>query len=128
MLMTKDGKRPDWLSDDDDGRTIADMSGVRRRNLWIPHRFHDDAPPSRDEEASDDAPEPEHKRNRVVEENGQIMDEAEAKNFRPWEERKLNREETRSYIFGATAAGLLLVGIFIAAGWLLIHLLIWMWS
>lgn len=126
--MTKDGKRPNWLSDDDDGRTIADMSGVRRRNLLIPHRYHDEAPQSCDKENPDDAGEPEHHSNRVVEENGQIMDEAETKGFRPWEERNMNKQETRSYVLGATAAGLLLVGIFIAAGWLLIHLLIWIWS
>ena len=119
--MADNSKRPYWLDEDDDGRTIADMSGVKRRNLFMPNRFEDDVV------TGSESPEKREK-NRVVEENGLIMDEAEMRDYRPWEERNLNKEETRSWIFSATAAGLMLVGIFIAAGWLFIHFLIWIWS
>ncbi|MBR1757902.1 MAG: hypothetical protein IJ744_04135 [Lachnospiraceae bacterium] len=121
-------KRPYWLSDDDDGRTIVDMSGVKHRNMFLPHRFEDEIVSAREEDLSEAKEKPEREKNRVVEENGQIMDEAEARGFRPWEERSLNKEETRSFIFGATTAGLFLVGIFIAAGWLFIQFLLWVWS
>ncbi len=126
--MAKEEKRPRWLSGDDDGRTIADMNGLRRRNLLFPHRLIDEELVSKDNEEFSEIDELARDRNRVVEDNGQIMDEAEANNLRSWEETKLNKKETRSFIFGATAAGLLLVGIFIFAGWLLIHLLLWLWA
>ena len=104
------------------------MNGLRRRNLLFPHRLIDEELVSKDNEEFSEIDELAGDRNRVVEDNGQIMDEAEANNLRPWEETKLNKKETRSFIFGATAAGLLLVGIFIFAGWLLIHLLLWLWA
>ena len=40
--MSEEKKRPYWLDEDDDGRTIVDMSGVRRRNLLFPQRFEDE--------------------------------------------------------------------------------------
>ena len=128
--MAEENKRPYWLDDDDDGRTIADMSGVRRRNLLFPHRFEDEMMTSREDEAEEETmlEMPVKEKNRVVEENGRIMDEAEANNYRPWEEKSLDREETGAWILGATAAGLMLVGIFIVAGWLLIQLMLWAWS
>ena len=125
--MSEEKKRPYWLDEDDDGRTIVDMSGVRRRNLLFPQRVEDEvvsAPETEEKEPETK----EREKNRVVEENGQIMDEAEANGYRPWEERGMSRQETRSFILGATAAGLLLVGIFIAAGGLLIKLMLWAWT
>ncbi len=126
--MAKEEKRPRWLSDNDDGRTIADMSGIRRRNLLFPHQLIDEALVSKNNEELSKTDEWKRDRNRVIDNNGQIMDEAEANSLRPWEETKLNKKETRSFIFGATVAGLILVGIFIFAGWLLIHLLLWLWA
>ncbi|MBQ4473854.1 MAG: hypothetical protein II930_06100 [Lachnospiraceae bacterium] len=132
--MSEEKKRPYWLDEQDDGRTIADMSGVKRRNLLFPHRYEDEvvtargeAGPEADEAPPDEAPARKEK-NRVVEADGRIMDEAEANDFRPWEERSMNKEETGAWILGAMAAGLSLVGIFIVAGGLLILLLIWLWT
>ena len=125
-------KRPYWLADDDDGRTIADMSGVRRRNILIPHPFPDGeeaaAPDDPEPSAAGQAEAPVRTKNRVVEQDGRIMDEAEAVGFRPWEERSADKEETRGAILGALGAGMLLVGIFIVAGGLLIALMLWAWT
>ncbi len=68
--------------DDDDGRTIADMSGVTRRNLLgirLP------------ESAAVKAP------------------ETESPSDRPWDTSgQLSREERRSFILGTISAGLLI--------------------
>ena len=92
-----------WVYDDDDGRTIVDMSGVERRNLLIP-RFPKGDEPSEPKEAfaGDEAP----------------------RQDRPWEDRSLSKSETRSFIFGTLSAGLLLVLIFILGGAALIGLIL----
>ena len=132
--MAKDEKRPYWLADDDDGRTIVDMSGLEHKNLLFPRRplrDEEEVPGEAYEAAEEAAPKRRGRRkNRVVEEDGLIMDEAEAAGYRPWEQSSdgLDKKELRSFILGATAAGLLLVTIFIAAGGLLIKFLIWIWT
>lgn len=70
--------------EDDDGRTIADMSGVSRPNLLFPH-----LPPR--ESGPKVLPQPEP----PAEE-------------RPWEEHEFTPEERRWYILGAIKAGLLI--------------------
>ena len=67
---------------DDDGRTIADMSGVTRRNLLgirLP------------ESAAVEAPEPEPRPDRPWDTSGQ-----------------LNRQERRTFIWGAVSAALMI--------------------
>ena len=82
--------------DDDDGRTIADMSGVTRQNLFLPR-----LPPDRRAKAQP-APEPE--------------------NGRPWEEHGLSPEEQRWYILGALKAAMLIALAFIAGLGLIVAL------
>ncbi len=105
-------KKPYWLKDDDDGRTIADMSGVGRRNLLFPEPLRGIKRPG----------------DRAAGQEGKITDEDEASSYRPWENRDEDKRETRQWIFSATLAGLLLVAIFIAAGWLVIQLMLWAWT
>ena len=109
-----------WVYDDDDGRTIADMSGVRHRNIMMPNRYDDEVAEVPESHEADDEP-------MFVEENGVIMEPGEAGNFRPWEQRE-TKQETRAWILGAMSAGLLLVLIFILAGALIISLMIWAWT
>ncbi len=102
-----------WVYDDDDGRSIADMSGVERRNLILPRLPIDDSEEPRPSIEADD---------------GIIYDADEAQP-RPWEvQRSLDRKETGAYILGATAAGLLLVLIFIGAGAAVIGLMLYFWT
>lgn len=68
--------------DDDDGRTIADMSGVTRPNLWS-FRFPQSTP-SKKEEPEEERPD------------------------RPWDTSdQLSRSERRKYILGALGAAFL---------------------
>jgi len=135
------------IYDDDDGRTIADMSGVRRRNLFMPNRYDDEVSepiePFRREEgdesgsgepavnaepitgggsASASSAGPEY-----VEEDGVIMEPGEAGKFRPWEQRE-TKGENAAWVLGALSAGLLLVLIFIVAGAIVIGLMLWAWT
>ncbi|MDE7171415.1 MAG: hypothetical protein K2O11_05995 [Oscillospiraceae bacterium] len=73
--------------DDDDGRTIADMSGIERQSLFLPRI------PKRDRPAPPAQPEPERDR--------------------PWETSELSPEERRWYILGALKASLLIALAFI---------------
>ena len=115
-----DKKKKARTEDYDDGRTIADMSLVTRRNLLIPQPFE------RIEREERTAP---VKRPEFVEENGTVMEPEESGKERPWEvSRSLDRKETGAYILGALAAGLSLVLIFILAGGLLILFLLGVWS
>ena len=127
---SKKQRTDDWV---DDGRTIADMSLVSRRNLLIPHRFEDMGPAEEDRvSAQEDVTEKKERESvpSYVEEDGQIMEPGESGKSRPWERSRdeLSPKETRKYIFSAMAAGLLLVLIFIAAGWLLIQLMLLLWT
>ena len=86
---------------EDDGRTIADMSGVERPALfgWRDRRReNEDALPSEDQQ--DD---------------------------RPWEE-QMSKKEGRMYALGALTAGLVIAGVFIAAGAIAIAIMIAVWS
>ena len=67
--------------EDDDGRVIADMSEVRRRNILIPTRIRH-------------------------EERLQAPQEARKRN--PWESDDVTPEQTRWAMFGALKAGLLI--------------------
>lgn len=70
--------------DDDDGRTVADMSGVERTPLMVPHL------PDKKADAPDSAEQPD----------------------RPWEQ-NLTKSERRSFVLGAMSASLLIALIFI---------------
>ncbi len=74
--------------EDDDGRTIADMSGVTRRNLFQ-IRF-----PGERGEDKDSAPQ---------------WPPKNEKEDRPWDTSgQINRQERRAYIWGALGAALLI--------------------
>jgi hypothetical protein len=90
--------------EDDDGRTIADMSGVSRPRLILPGTPQPPAPPA--------APRPEETENR------------------PWEAQKdvMSREERRWYILGALKAALLIALVFIIGLGIVIALMIWGWG
>ena len=94
-------KRKPLEYEDDDGRTIADMSEVRRRNLFIPQTN------PRMEESK----------------RGDRKVESGASPNPP-----LNRKETRSFIFGALSAGLLIALVFIVALGLAIALMLFFWN
>ena len=93
--------------DDDDGRTIADMSGLAPQPLLIPGRpagrKRKPAPPE----------EPDH-----------------APSDRPWEEEQdlLSKEDRRLYILGALKAALLIALVFIVGLGLAIALLVLLWK
>ena len=72
------------IYDDDDGRTIADMSGIERQPLIIP-RFKKKQKPA-GEEASSQRPE--------------------------WENSEMNKEQKRAVIGGTLGAALLVLVIF----------------
>lgn len=77
--------------DDDDGRTIADMSGVERQRMLIP---------------------------RMPKRQGDAAPQQEAAQ-KP-ERQKLSRSEGRAYVFGAMGAALLIGSIFVVAFFLFI--------
>lgn len=81
--------------DDDDGRTIADMSGVSRPNLF-----------------SANLPE------------GDVRDPAPEEPDHPWEDHSLSRQERSWFIFGALKAALLIALAFIVGLGLLIWLIL----
>ena len=84
---------------DDDGRTVADMSGVDRNPMVIP-RF------------------PRSKK------NGEASPEAvNDTSDRPWENTEMNPQERRSFIFGATSAAALIGAVFIGFGAIVIFIL-----
>ncbi|MBR0542285.1 MAG: hypothetical protein IJK26_08785 [Clostridia bacterium] len=85
--------------DDDDGRTIADMSGIERTPMLVP-KF------------------PKAKSSQSEAENAEASDE------RPWEQQGLSKQERRSFIFGAMSATALIALLFIAAGAIAIALFI----
>lgn len=95
--------------DDDDGLTIADMSGLERPRLILP-RHWDNVP----KPAAAQPPEPEQ----------------EETVSRPWESARdeMSSEDRRVYIFAALRAGLLIGGIYIAGAVLLILVMLALWS
>ncbi len=86
--------------DDDDGRVVADMSGLERQPMVLPRL------PKRKKENAAATPE-------------------DAGAQQP--ELQLTAEERRSYMAGAVGAGLLIAGIFIAAAAIIITLLLLLW-
>ena len=86
--------------DDDDGRVVADMSGLERQPMVLPRL------PKRKKENAAATP-----------------DDAGAQQ----PELQLTAEERRSYMAGAVGAGMLIAGIFIAAAAIIITLLLLLW-
>ena len=88
--------KKDDFYEEDDGRTIADMSGIERQPTFLPH-FHR----KRSDFSAPDAP---------------------RANDRPWESAagELTREERNAAIRGALKAGILIALAFLAGGALLI--------
>ena len=84
--------KKDDFYEEDDGRTIADMSGIERQPTFLPH-FHR----KRSDFSAPDAP---------------------RANDRPWESAagELTREERNAAIRGALKAGLLIAGVYILCG------------
>ena len=85
--------------DDDDGRRIADMSGIDgHQPLFMPRLPRRDTPPA----------------------------EEETQDERPWEKNEISREERRWIINAAIRAALLIAGIFIAViGLALVAMIVW---
>lgn len=85
------------IYDDDDGRTIADMSGVSRPQLFTVRRIEDEeSKPGVPEEADD----------------------------RPWEDKSLSKKERSWFILGALKAALLIGLAFVAGLGLVIWLIL----
>ena len=98
-------RKKERIYEDDDGRTIADMSGIEPQPMLIPriHKRRDRA----------DFREP----------------DAPAANDRPWDTSgELSREERNAAIGGALKAGLLIGGVFLTAGALAILAMQALWS
>ena len=93
--------KKDDFYEEDDGRTIADMSGIERQPTFLPH-FHR----KRSDFSAPDA------------------------NDRPWESAagELTREERNAAIHGALKAGLLIAGVYILAAAALIVAMQLLWS
>ncbi|HHU84469.1 MAG TPA: hypothetical protein GXZ23_04790 [Clostridiales bacterium] len=91
--------------DDDDGRTIADMSSLDRPPMFIP-KF-----PKRDSS----------------EKNHEITEGAET-NERPWENNEMSREERKAYVFGALKATLIIAGVFLAGIAITIWIMLAFWT
>ncbi len=90
--------------DDDDGRTIADMSGVGRPSLF---GMGGQAPAEKPKTAP----------------------EQPERSDRPWEEPdRFTPEERRMYIFGALRAALLIALVFIVGLGIAIAVMLWLWS
>ncbi len=89
---------------EDDGRTVADMSGIERPRLIIPRLPGSESRPPR--------------------EPGPKMDD------RPWEKDKdaLSKDEKRWYVLGALKAALLIGLAFIVGLGVLIAVLLGIWS
>lgn len=99
MMNKKDKKK----YDDDDGRTIADMSGVDH-----PATFFPKIPGKTD--------------------SSKKQQESGSEYERPWENNSLSKEERRAYILGALGATLLIASIFIAVFGFLIWFLLTVWT
>ena len=85
--------------DDDDGRTVADMSGVERPSLFRIRPF-------------------------ASEEDKPISDEnEEIQQSRPWENSQFSKEERRSFVLGAMSASAVIAGVFIAAAAVVISII-----
>ena len=93
-------KREPREYEDDDGRTVADMSEVHRRNVFLPRGTHQESPKCENEK-----------------------NESTSNQNPP-----LNRKETRSFIMGALSAGLLIALVFIIGLGLAIAIMLLIWN
>lgn len=100
------------LPEEDDGRQIADMSGIERPHLFMP-RFGQNS--RSDAVHHGTPPEP-----------GQQP----APNHRPWEQgmNDLSPKERRMYILGAMKASMLIGLVYVGGLGAVILLLLWLWS
>lgn len=89
--------------DDDDGRVIADMSGISRPGMFLPG----DADPV----TSSPMQEPKE----------------EEENLRPWEDSGMSKEDRRAYLWAALKSALLIGIIYLVAFGLIIAFLLWIW-
>ena len=85
--------------EDDDGRTIADMSGVEGPSLFAPRN-----PGGKKAPAQPETPD------------------------RPWEDSGMSPKERRMYVLGAMKATMLIALAYIGGLGLLIALLLWLWK
>ncbi len=98
-------RRNKRIYEDDDGRTVADMSGIEPQPMLIPRIYKRR---DRADFREPDAPEA---------------------NDRPWDTSgELSREERNAAIGGALKAGLLIGGVFLIAGALAILAMQALWS
>lgn len=100
--------RRERIYEDDDGRTVADMSAVPRPGLLGNSRPLEDARGSSGEQ-------------------WQASAEPDLRRDRPWEDHSLSREEGRMYVFGALKAALLIALAFIGGLALVTAFLLWIW-
>ncbi len=98
------GRREEW--GDDDGRVIADMSGIERPRLFFPRAGKTAEPPD-----------PPRQKGNSGEERG-------------WREegQALTPQERRIYIFAALKAALLIALAFIAGLGLAVWIMLWIWT
>ena len=98
------------LPEEDDGRQIADMSGIERPHLFMPHFGNN--------RAFDDA-----RRNAPPEPGQQPVPE------RSWEQgmNELSPAERRMYILGAMKASMLIGLVYVGGLGAVILLLLWLW-
>lgn len=89
-------KRSKKTYDDDDGRSIVDMRGVQRRNVFLPQSIR--------------------------------FEERLKKKEQPSEQELLDKKSSRYAILGATAAGLMIAGIFIVGLGLAILAMVLLWA
>lgn len=97
-------KKQRYLDEEDDGRTIADMSGVSRQPLFLPRlpgEFGRGQGPARRDEAP-----------------GQTQKA-------PWVEETFSPEEQRWAVLGALKAALLIGAAFVAGLGLVVLLFVW---
>lgn len=87
--------------EDDDGRTIADMSGVTRQPVFVPRSTPEDKPS--EPHAPKEKPE------------------------RPWENDAMTRKERLMCVLGAMKATMLIALAYIVGLGLVIALLLWLW-
>lgn len=101
-------KKPRYIDEEDDGRTIADMSGVSRQPLFLP-RLPEQFGRGQATARREDAP-------------GQPGQAQKA----PWvEEERFSPEEQRWAVLGALKAALLIGAAFVAGLGLVVLLFVW---
>jgi len=86
------------IYEEDDGRTVADMSGVESPGLFRFRPGKSTAPPT------------------------------EEKNSKPWESNEMSSDDRRVYIFAALRAALMIAAVFIVGLGIGIWLLLRLWS